>query len=112
MLRLEKHLREQGYADDAFFEEVAESAQQVANGVREAVLDLRGCRLRVFLRPRLRCRNTSRWKTTASSTVTTSQALKRSKHERENIERLTLAKAITRGLEDAMEADRTVVHAR
>ena len=39
MLRLEKHLREQGYADDAFFEEVAESAQQVANGVREAVLN-------------------------------------------------------------------------
>ena len=27
----------------------------------------------------------------------------------ENIERLTLAKAITRGLEDALEADRTVV---
>ena len=27
----------------------------------------------------------------------------------EKIERLTLAKAITRGLEDAMEADRTVV---
>ena len=39
MLRLEKHLREQGYAYDAFFEEVAESAQQVANGVREAVLN-------------------------------------------------------------------------
>ena len=39
MLRLEKYLREQGYADDAFFEEVAESAQQVANGVREAVLN-------------------------------------------------------------------------
>ena len=39
MIRLEKHLREQGYADDAFFEEVAESAQQVANGVREAVLN-------------------------------------------------------------------------
>ena len=34
-----QHLREQGYADDAFFEEVAESAQQVANGVREAVLN-------------------------------------------------------------------------
>ncbi|WP_368885910.1 thiamine pyrophosphate-dependent enzyme [Rothia mucilaginosa] len=39
MLRLEKHLRDNGYADDAFFEEVAESAQQVANGVREAVLN-------------------------------------------------------------------------
>ncbi|ATF63333.1 pyruvate dehydrogenase (acetyl-transferring) E1 component subunit alpha [Rothia mucilaginosa] len=39
MIRLEKYLREQGYADDAFFEEVAESAQQVANGVREAVLN-------------------------------------------------------------------------
>ena len=39
MLRLEKHLREQGYADDAFFEEVAEAAQQVASGVREAVLN-------------------------------------------------------------------------
>ena len=34
---------------------------------------------------------------------------KRSKHKSEKIERLTLAKAITRGLEDAMEADRTVV---
>ena len=31
-------LREQGYADDAFFEEVAESAQKVASGVRDAVL--------------------------------------------------------------------------
>ena len=39
MLRLEKYLREHGYADYAFFEEVAESAQQVANGVREAVLN-------------------------------------------------------------------------
>ena len=39
MIRLEKYLREQGYADEAFFEEVAESAQQVANGVREAVLN-------------------------------------------------------------------------
>ena len=39
MIRLEKHLRDNGYADDAFFEEVAESAQQVANGVREAVLN-------------------------------------------------------------------------
>lgn len=39
MIRLEKYLREQSYADDAFFEEVAESAQQVANGVREAVLN-------------------------------------------------------------------------
>lgn len=39
MLRLEKHLRDNGYADDAFFEEVAESAQQVASGVREAVLN-------------------------------------------------------------------------
>ena len=39
MIRLEKYLREQGYADDAFFEEVAESAQQVASGVREAVLN-------------------------------------------------------------------------
>ena len=39
MLRLEKHLRDNGYADDAFFAEVAESAQQVANGVREAVLN-------------------------------------------------------------------------
>ncbi len=39
MIRLEKHLRDNGYADDAFFEEVAESAQQVADGVREAVLN-------------------------------------------------------------------------
>ncbi len=39
MIRLEKHLRDNGYADDAFFEEVAESAQQIANGVREAVLN-------------------------------------------------------------------------
>lgn len=39
MLRLEKHLRDNGYADDAFFEEVAESAQQIASGVREAVLN-------------------------------------------------------------------------
>ncbi len=39
MLRLEKHLRDNGYADDAFFEEVAEVAQQVASGVREAVLN-------------------------------------------------------------------------
>lgn len=39
MLRLEKHLRDNGYADDAFFEEVAEAAQQVASGVREAVLN-------------------------------------------------------------------------
>lgn len=39
MIRLEKHLRDNGYADDAFFEEVVESAQQVANGVREAVLN-------------------------------------------------------------------------
>lgn len=39
MLRLEKHLRDNGYADDAFFAEVAESAQQVASGVREAVLN-------------------------------------------------------------------------
>ena len=39
MIRLEKYLRDNGYADDAFFEEVAESAQQVANGVREAVLN-------------------------------------------------------------------------
>ena len=39
MLRLEKHLRDNGYADDAFFKEVAESAQQVASGVREAVLN-------------------------------------------------------------------------
>ena len=39
MIRLEKYLREQGYADDAFFKEVAESAQQVASGVREAVLN-------------------------------------------------------------------------
>ena len=31
-------LREHGYADDAFFEEVAESAQKVASGVRDAVL--------------------------------------------------------------------------
>ena len=38
MIRLEKYLREQGYADDAFFEEVAESARKVASGVREAVL--------------------------------------------------------------------------
>ena len=38
-LRLEKHLRDNGYADDAFFAEVAESAQQVASGVREAVLN-------------------------------------------------------------------------
>ena len=38
MIRLEKYLREQGYADDAFFEEVAESAQKVASGVRDAVL--------------------------------------------------------------------------
>ena len=38
MIRLEKYLREQGYADDAFFEEVTESAQKVASGVREAVL--------------------------------------------------------------------------
>ena len=30
----------------------------------------------------------------------------------EKIERLTLAKAITRGLEDAMEADRNRRHAR
>lgn len=39
MLRLEKHLRDNGYADDAFFEEVAEAAQQIASGVREAVLN-------------------------------------------------------------------------
>ena len=39
MIRLEKHLRDNGYADDAFFEEVAEAAQQVASGVREAVLN-------------------------------------------------------------------------
>ena len=39
MIRLEKHLRDNGYADDAFFAEVAESAQQVASGVREAVLN-------------------------------------------------------------------------
>ena len=39
MIRLEKHLRDNGYADDAFFEEVAESAQQIASGVREAVLN-------------------------------------------------------------------------
>ena len=39
MIRLEKYLREQGYADDAFFEKVAESAQKVASGVREAVLN-------------------------------------------------------------------------
>jgi len=38
MIRLEKYLREQGYADDAFFEKVAESAQKVASGVRDAVL--------------------------------------------------------------------------
>lgn len=38
MLRLEKHLRDNGYADDAFFAEVAEAAQQIASGVREAVL--------------------------------------------------------------------------
>lgn len=38
MIRLEKYLREQGYADDAFCEEVAESAQKVASGVRDAVL--------------------------------------------------------------------------
>ena len=38
MIRLEKYLREQGYADDAFFEEVAESARKVASGVRDAVL--------------------------------------------------------------------------
>lgn len=38
MIRLEKYLREQGYADDAFFEEVAELAQKVASGVRDAVL--------------------------------------------------------------------------
>ena len=38
MVRLEKYLREQGYADDAFFAEVAEAAQRVASGVREAVL--------------------------------------------------------------------------
>lgn len=38
MIRLEKYLREQGYADDAFFEEVTESAQKVASGVRDAVL--------------------------------------------------------------------------
>ena len=40
MLRLEKHLRDNGYADDAFFAEVAESAQQVASGVREALLNI------------------------------------------------------------------------
>lgn len=40
MVRLEKYLREQGYADDAFFAEVAEAAQRVASGVREAVLSL------------------------------------------------------------------------
>ena len=39
MIRLEKYLRDNGYADDAFFEEVAESAQQIASGVREAVLN-------------------------------------------------------------------------
>ncbi len=39
MLRLEKHLRDNGYADDAFFAEVAEAAQQIASGVREAVLN-------------------------------------------------------------------------
>ncbi len=39
MIRLEKHLRDNGYADDAFFAEVAESAQQIASGVREAVLN-------------------------------------------------------------------------
>ena len=38
MIRLEKHLRDNGYADDAFFAEVAEAAQQIASGVREAVL--------------------------------------------------------------------------
>ena len=38
MIRLEKYLREQGHADDAFFEEVAESAQKVASEVRDAVL--------------------------------------------------------------------------
>lgn len=38
MIRLEKYLRDNGYADDAFFAEVAESAQQIASGVREAVL--------------------------------------------------------------------------
>ena len=48
MLRLEKHLREQGYADDAFFEEVAESAQQVASGVREAVLNSEVAAQRTF----------------------------------------------------------------
>ena len=39
MIRLEKHLRDNGYADDSFFAEVAESAQQIASGVREAVLN-------------------------------------------------------------------------
>ena len=39
MIRLEKHLHDNGYADDAFFAEVAESAQQIASGVREAVLN-------------------------------------------------------------------------
>ena len=39
MIRLEKHLRDNGYADDAFFAEVAEAAQQIASGVREAVLN-------------------------------------------------------------------------
>ncbi|WP_294627210.1 thiamine pyrophosphate-dependent enzyme [uncultured Rothia sp.] len=38
MIRLEKYLRDNGYADDAFFAEVAEVAQQIASGVREAVL--------------------------------------------------------------------------
>ena len=38
LIRLEKYLRENGHADDAFFEKLAEEAQELANGVREAAI--------------------------------------------------------------------------
>ena len=38
LIRLEKHLRENGHADDAFFEKLAEEAQELATGVREAAI--------------------------------------------------------------------------
>lgn len=38
LIRLEKYLRAQGWADDAFFEQVAEDAQTLASAVRQAVL--------------------------------------------------------------------------
>lgn len=38
LIRLEKYLRENGHADDSFFEKLAEEAQELANGVREAAI--------------------------------------------------------------------------